>query len=479
MSISFHVNMAVTLAPGPQATANFGTAVVVDEHSVTANRLDGPYASLAAAESAGFTAAAAPGIHGWLTALFSQNPRTSQAYVGRRAASESIPATMAAIEAVNPAAAYCTCLVSNETNDLIALATWTETRSKIAVVQSSSSDMLAGTASAQQVSTITVGGTATDGVYSIEVINAWTGASIGTASHTRSGAETNDDVATALRAAYDAVAELAGITAPAAGTGADVELTFDGLGNGYEFVLTAPAPGTLTEATPAFVQNPGELLAALNFDRTALIYHDDDTEYLDAAWVSRCLAFNLDAPGGAGVWAYHELKGITATSLTDAQKTELLSNNVNYYSPVTYTSGVEEPGFTWEGKMVSGRYIDFTTTIDVTVARMEEALLATFKAAAASSRPKIAADDKGISRLQGAAEDVFARLVRASHYQSGAVSSASGRVTPYVDAPRAADRSDADKAARRLTLTAEAVAASAIQSVGDAANVGFTIDVTL
>lgn len=478
MSINFHVNLSVNVADAVQAQANFGVPLLLAEHSVTANRQDGPFSSLAEVVAAGFTVAATPAINGWATRFFAQQPRSSQMLIGRRAAMEPVYTAMDAIEAVDPAAFYATAMETNTPNDILALATWTETRSKIAVVQSSSADMLAGTASTAQSSDITVGGTATDGnVYTIEVVNAFTGAVEATFSVTRTAGVPvdNDAIAAALAAGLSPL--LTGV-ATVGSTAADVEFTFLGLGNGYTFNLTATGTGTLTESTPAFVQNPGELGAALSFDRTALLYHDDDTEFLDAALLARCLGFNLDAPAGAGVWSYHRFNGITATRLTTAQKTALAGYPVNWYSPVKFTSGVEDPGFSFPGQMLSGRFIDITTSVDVTQARMEEALLAVFTAAAATSRPKVPFTDAGIARFREAALDVFNRMVRAGHFAAGATSSATGRTTPYVDAPRAFEVSAVDKAARRLTMSGEAVFAGAINSVGDPATVGFNIDLS-
>lgn len=473
MSINIHVNASLAVATAGSATAAFGTPLFLTEHSVTANRQDGPYASLAEVTAAGFTAAAAPAAYAWASTFFSQNPRSSQCLIGRRGSGEHVATAMDAIEAEDPASFYAVAMETNTANDIMAMAAWVETRSKIALLQSSDAAILAGTASAQQVSTFTVGGT-TDGVYSIAAYNAWTNALIGTASYTASG-DTANDIATALRSAWDGVAELAAISAPAAGTGADVEITFDGSGNGYTFVLTAAS--SLTESTPAFTQNVLELGSALGYNRTAVVYHDDDTEYLDAAWLARCLSFDLDAPNGAAIWAYHRLNGVTATRLTTAQKGNLIDDGGNYYAPVTYTSGVEEAGFTFPGQMLSGRFIDTQTTIDVTRARIEEALLLAFLRASGVNS-KIPMNDDGIQLLAGTALGVLDKLVRAGHYQDDGESSLTSRRTPYIDAPTFASLSAAQRAARRITLSGEAVFAGAVQSVGDSATVGLTLDLS-
>lgn len=481
MSINLHVNASVNVADAIANRAVFGRAMVIGEHSITGNRQDGPYSSLASVVSAGFTSSAAPEIHGWASRIFAQpRPRTSQVMIGRRAAAEHLATALDAIELVDPAAWYCSNVLLNTPNEILALAAWTESRFKIAIAQSSSAAMLAGTASTALVERFAFGGTATDGTYSIAVRNAWTNALIGTATVVRAAGSpaTNSDLATAMRTAWDGVAALAAISSPAAGAGANVDITFDGLGNGYTFTTSAPAPGTLVASEIGTqVQNPGELGSSLAYHRTALAYHDDDSEYLDAAWTSRCLGFDLDAPGGAGTWSYQRFAGITATRLQDAQKSTLMGYPVNFYSPVRFTSGVEDPGVMFPGQMLSGRFIDVTTSLDILQARIEEAILGVLTRAASLGK-KIPYTDQGIAQMQGPAMGVLGRLVKAGHFADKAVSSLTGRTTPYIDVPLASEVSTADKAARRLTMSGEAVLAGAINSVGDEATVGLTIDVS-
>ena len=476
MSINLHINASLAVALAGGASANFGTARFLAEHSISANRSDGPYSSIAEVEAAGFTAAAQADVHGWASAVFAQNPRTASVLVGRRLPGEHVATAMSAIEAAYPAQAYVTNMASNTPNDIMALAAWTETRAKIAVAQSSDAALAAGTASTQQVSNFTIGAAATDGVYSIAVTNAWTGAAIGTASFTASS-DDDDAIAAGLRSAWDAVAALAAVSEAAAGASEVVAITFDGLGNGYDFALTSPGD-ILTVATPAFVQNVLQLGSALGYNQTAVVYHDDDTEYLDGAWCGRCLGFALESPQGNGSWAYHKLVGVTATSQTSAAKTAILASNGNFYAPVTYTSGVEESGFTWEGIMLSGRFIDIQVTLDLTQARIEEAILQAFLRAASTNRPGIGFDDDGIGLLAGAALSVLDRLVRARHYRAGALSSLTQRRTPYVDAPAVSSLSPAQRSGRIVTLTSEAVFGGFIHSVGDPATVGITLDLS-
>jgi len=482
--ITMHVNLQIALAAASAAAAVFGVPMFVAEHAITANRQDGPYTSQAAVAAAGFTLAAAPTIYNWAGRIFAQRPRTSSVMIGRRGTGEHLVTALDAIEAVDPAAWYLTNIHTRTTADIMALAGWTSSRAKLAVAQSSSAAMLAGTASTAQQTNFQFQGTPADGDYSIAVTDAWTGALVGTATVTRTGGTpaANNDLATAMRTAWDAVPALAAISAAAGGSTNNVLIDFDGLGNLYTFEITDPETpdGLIVETDTPGTQNPGELTSDAEYNRTALIYHDDDTEYMDGSWCGRCLGFALDAPQGSGSWAYHVPAGITATRLTDAQKTQLMAYNTNFCSPVRYTSGTEEGGFTFPGRATSGRSLKIQTSLDVLQARLEEAFLGVFLRAAASNRPAVLFSDAGIAQLQTAAMGVFQRLTRAGHFLDGAVSENTGRITPYVDVPAASAVSSTDKSNGRLTgMTAEAVVAPEILSVGDATNVGFTIDLSM
>jgi len=480
MPITHHINTAISLASGNSASANFGVQMVVAAHSVNSNRINGPYSSLTAVADAGFTLAAEPAIYGWAVSVFSPRPRVSQVRIGLIDTGENIPTALAAIDAADPASHYARTLLTRTTADAMALATSTEPTAKIAGAQSSDANLLAGNASTAQVSTLTVGGTATDGTYSASLVNDWTGAVIGTGTVVRSTTPaTNDDLATALAAALEAIPAIAAITSPIASATNTVPVTFDGLGNHYSWVIAAPAPGTVVAAdTAGQVQNAGALMEAAGFVRTWLIYHDDDTEYLDAGWMSRCLSFNLDAPSGAGTWSYHRLAGLSGTSLTDAQKSALTAVNCNWYSPVKYTSGVEEAAFTFPGTMASGRFIDITTTIDLTQARLEEAGMGVFLLAA-SRNAKVPFTDDGYAMFDAAFSDVCQKLVKAAHYAKDATSPVSGEITPKVTVPLVSSLSSAEKALRRGTMSIELVLAGAINSVGDTATVGLAVTVNL
>jgi hypothetical protein len=484
MPIHEHINAEVNVADGSVSAASFGDLMLVAAHTVNATRINGPYTTLAGLVADGFTLAATPAIHTWATTAFAQRPKFSRLYIGLRATGDAnLVESLDAIEAANPATGYLFEILTRTTPEIMALATWIEARFKIAKTQSDDADMLAGTPSTAQGSELTFGGTPTDGVYSAQLFNDWTGAAVApaiTVTRAAGSPATNTDLADAMATALEANAAIAAITSPINNVAEVVEVDFTGLGNHYSWVLSAPAPGTLVAADVAGqVQNPGELLEAGLFTRTSHWYHDDDTEYLDAAIGARGLGFALDKPNGAGTWSYHRLAIVPATRLTDAQKANLDSYNVNYYSPVMYTSGQEEAGFTWPGVMASGRFIDVTTTIDLTTARIEEASMGVHLSAAAANR-KNGFTDEGIQKFAGAWTGVLGKLTKAGHFADGAESPETGEITPRVVTPLASSFTPAEKATRRLTgCEAEVVLAGAINQVGDTATVGFSININL
>lgn len=97
-----------------------------------------------------------------------------------------------------------------------------------------------------QEDTITVGGTATDGDYTIEIVDG-SGTAF-SATFTRAAAETNTAIATALVTALKAVAGLrnrATFTDNGDGT---IDVAFKAADKVYTYNLTAPGPGTLAAA---------------------------------------------------------------------------------------------------------------------------------------------------------------------------------------------------------------------------------------
>jgi len=202
--------------------------------------------------------------------------------------------------------------------------------------------------------------------------------------------------------------------------------------------------------------NIAEDLEALEYNRTALIYHQYDGSgdgdvpsdgYLDGAWSSKGGGLNLDAPNGVGVWAFHGLSGVTYDPLTSAQATKVYSNDANIYGR---SKGLS---FTSKGTMASGRFIDVTTTIDWLTARQEESILSLF----VGVPTKVPFTSSGINQVQAAAQAVLDQGVEFGHLSPDSA--------PVITTPKIQNVSSADKIARQLTFSASCVLAGGIQKV--------------
>lgn len=124
-----------------------------------------------------------------------------------------------------------------------------------------------------QSSVITVGGTASDGVYSIAITDDQTGELLGTASFDRQSSESSDTISDELLDAVNALASAPGRFSASDSGSAELTIAFEHTDKSYSLALTAPGSGTLTAVTAAaggtdipfgrFVEFSGETGAAL------------------------------------------------------------------------------------------------------------------------------------------------------------------------------------------------------------------------
>jgi len=187
------------------------------------------------------------------------------------------------------------------------------------------------------------------------------------------------------------------------------------------------------------------LWQAAGYNNSAGFYHATDAEYLDGAIASSGGGLNLDAPDGAGIWAYRQLSGVPFDPITSAQAVAIYAADANLYGRNSGTN------FTSKGTMASGRFIDVTTTIHWLTARLEEAWLAL----AVGAPKKIPYTDAGINLIVAELYAVLNRGVDFGHF--------SPDEPTRVIAPLVADVATQDKIDRKITIAAEAVLAGAIQ----------------
>lgn len=200
--------------------------------------------------------------------------------------------------------------------------------------------------------------------------------------------------------------------------------------------------------------NVAETLADLNYNRTAVLYHENvatgSTDgFADGAWSSLGGGMNLDAPG-IGIWMYKTLGGVVADQLTSTEKDNIQDENGNFYSALSGLS------FTSFGTMASGRKIDIQTSMDWLKLRLEEAVLS-LQVSTSNAGKKIPFTNAGINQIVGAVQSVFDKGVSFGHL--------SPDEPPRIIVPNVTTISAEDKENRVLTLQAVAKFAGAIEKL--------------
>lgn len=163
-----------------------------------------------------------------------------------------------------------------------------------------------------------------------------------------------------------------------------------------------------------------------SYERSAVIYHTADANYIDAAWMGE--GFPYDP--GTSTWAYKTLSGIAADNITASMESALNGKNCNFYSEV---GGVN---ITQTGKVASGEWIDIIIGTDWIEARLREAVYS-----ALVNNRKIPYDDSGITLIEGLVKGVLNQAAAAGILQADSI---------VVTVPRYADIPQADKLARNL-----------------------------
>ena len=468
-SITHYVSISVALGGTGVQPAGFGVPIFVSDHTVTANRLDGPYTSLAGLVDDGFDSESEE--YAWASAVLAQQPRVTSFYIGRRDSGDAtLAASMDAILAVNPGAWYAINLASRTDADIAAIAAWVETQRKIAVVQSDAASLIDGTGARYSA---TFGGTPADGTYRLTFTGFGLGSPVNVDVVRSAGSPaTNANLGTALRAALLSAAD---------GGSLDGVVDVDSLG-GTSATATFQIVGGLAAAGTVSVTDPespnglvvtvtdnaiGELLQRNGYTRCALFYHSDDADYADGALTSRCLAFDLDTQKGA--WSYKRLIGVEGDALSDTEVANLRNVNANYYASAVMSSGVAVQAFTAQGWMPAGdagagRRIDVTTSLDWLHARLEEAVANVLL----RETHEIPYTDAGINRFAAAIRGVFATGLKAGHLVEFTVPEGEeneGIVTPYLDLPRLSDTTTTQRQNRTLTASGLVYLRSAIERV--------------
>jgi len=187
-----------------------------------------------------------------------------------------------------------------------------------------------------------------------------------------------------------------------------------------------------SDAPAGVASNIFDTIAQLNNKRVALMWHDDDTEFVDGAWTGRVAAADLDAVGGAITWQGKQLIGVPTDNLTTGEVANILSYNGN-----TYTE-IGGRGFVQNGTSAEGEFMDVQTTIDWTQARVQEAVFARI----ATTPTKVPYTNAGIGSIGNEVLGVLSTGVGIGHFSADQL--------PTVSVPTSSEVSEADKNARVL-----------------------------
>jgi hypothetical protein len=179
------------------------------------------------------------------------------------------------------------------------------------------------------------------------------------------------------------------------------------------------------------------LFETLNGDtnnRAAGIWHDDDTEWADVAWMARILAANPDQFSSV---AYDKiLTGISSPTVTAAQKATVQGYNGELYLPL------KSQPVTGLGKLFGGKWIDDLILEDWFKSRLEEGIAA-LKIRLSNINKKIPYTNLGLRMIETEIRSVYKRGVGIGHFEPDTLEVA----TPDISAV-----SDADILARQCTI---------------------------
>lgn len=188
-------------------------------------------------------------------------------------------------------------------------------------------------------------------------------------------------------------------------------------------------------------------------------------DFADAAWMGRCITFDLDAAGGAALWDKQELKTVSptgagvvvmkgdifdpATAKTDRERLHD-TLKVNTYE-LRLGRNETHFGTLLNDQLGAGGFIDIRTTVDWLDARTTEAFNNTANAAA-NAKTKYAYGPSGIAVYDGAFRQVLQLAERNGHtvFDDSPLDLNGPATATGIYTPTLADQTQADVNNRRV-----------------------------
>ncbi len=211
----------------------------------------------------------------------------------------------------------------------------------------------------------------------------------------------------------------------------------------------------ITAGTPA---NLFLAIQALSNDRAFGVWHDENLESVDLAWMATILAANLDVR--ASVAHDKQLVGITvppSTAIDDTKRAVVVAAGGNLYLPF-FGANVMRPGAMLGGIAIQEKIIE-----DWYEARLGEAFARLAVKRSNNELSGIPYDDFGIADIEGGI-----RAVTEVGYDANSFV----RDSLTLDVPKLASISAATRATQKLTITGNVVKSGSIKDLD------FTIGIT-
>jgi hypothetical protein len=346
-------------------------------------------------------------------ALVSQNPRPRQIKVGRLASS------WVQTYSIVPVAANTT-VYSGRVNDQ----PWTFTSDGTALLAEVVTGIAAAIDALSGVTALGVGGTSVTVTAdaAATVINFSREGSVGTYSVVDSTAAGN--IVTDLTAILNADNDFYGLVIDRT-SGAAIEAVAAWV-EANRLIFSASTSDT-TVLDPAVTTDVGSNLQDDGYTRTILWWNQEPDSFLGAAVLGKV----LPSQPGTVDWYYQEPAGPPVSDLSATEEGALEGKNVNYLFEVANLRR------TYPGKVSSGRFADITQAIDWVINETQ-----TDVAAAVMSGQKMPYTNRSIERIKGVIDGVQQRGIN-----RGVIAD---NPAPFVDAPKAEDVSEVDRANRVL-----------------------------
>lgn len=370
------VSVTVTIQDAAVTQAGFGTPMILTHESVFGPELVRTYSSTTAMVTDGF-AADGPTVAA-ATAIFAQSPSVSSVKVGIRTSTPTAMTRIMTVASVKNSTKY-TVTINGTPFEFTSDATATDLEIAAGLVGLIN-------AGAEPV-------TATDNLDgTFDLVEDVAGTIFGL-SHS-AGLLTQDDQTTDAGIATDYAAVKAedndfyGVMMTSSATLEIIALAAAVEADTKLFVAQSADSDILSDTA-------GNLAESLNtsaYNRTALVYNQDNFDYANAAWMGK----QLSKDPGSSTWAFKSLAGVAVDSLSDSEISNIESNEANHY---TTTKGLNMVLF---GTAASGRFIDITRGIDWLTVRMQERIIQTL-----ANSDKVAYTGDGITVLEN---DVRAQL---------------------------------------------------------------------